>query len=106
MEAARPFVEIADKVVILSVAEDSNRGTFLRKAAICAFLAQSQHDRAAPEAGRTSFPSRSCWLPLVRQEADLLVMGGYGHSRVREVIFGGFTRHVLSGADLPILMAH
>ncbi len=33
-------------------------------------------------------------------------MGAYGHSRVREVIFGGFTRHVLTGADLPILMAH
>jgi len=39
-------------------------------------------------------------------QADVLVMGGYGHSRVREVIFGGFTRHVLKGADLPILMAH
>ena len=39
-------------------------------------------------------------------EADVLVMGGYGHSRVREVIFGGFTRRVLTGADLPILMAH
>jgi nucleotide-binding universal stress UspA family protein len=38
--------------------------------------------------------------------ADLLVMGGYGHSRMREVIFGGFTRHMLSGADLPILMVH
>jgi nucleotide-binding universal stress UspA family protein len=39
-------------------------------------------------------------------KADMLVMGGYGHSRVREVIFGGFTRRVLSHADLPVLMAH
>jgi nucleotide-binding universal stress UspA family protein len=38
--------------------------------------------------------------------ADLLVMGGYGHSRLREVIFGGFTRHVLSHAELPVLMTH
>ena len=38
--------------------------------------------------------------------ADLLVMGGYGHSRLREVIFGGFTRHVLAHADLPVLMTH
>jgi nucleotide-binding universal stress UspA family protein len=36
----------------------------------------------------------------------MLVMGGYGHSRTREVIFGGFTRHVLTDASLPILMAH
>jgi nucleotide-binding universal stress UspA family protein len=38
--------------------------------------------------------------------ADLLVMGGYSHSRVREVLFGGFTRRVLTAAELPVLMAH
>ena len=38
--------------------------------------------------------------------ADLLVMGGYGHSRVREVILGGVTRHVLEHAKLPVLIAH
>ena len=40
------------------------------------------------------------------ERADLLVMGGYGHSRVREVVFGGFTRRVLLHADLTVLMAH
>jgi nucleotide-binding universal stress UspA family protein len=39
-------------------------------------------------------------------KADLLVMGGYGHSRLRELIFGGFTRHVLNGVSLPVLLAH
>ena len=38
--------------------------------------------------------------------ATLLVMGGYGHARLREAVFGGFTRHVLAGADIPVLMAH
>lgn len=38
--------------------------------------------------------------------ADLVVMGGYGHSRVRELILGGVTRHVLGHAGLPVLMAH
>jgi len=36
----------------------------------------------------------------------LLVMGGYSHSRLRETIFGGFTRSVLNGVSLPVLMAH
>ena len=36
----------------------------------------------------------------------LLVMGGYSHSRWREMVFGGFTQHILRGADLPVLMAH
>lgn len=39
-------------------------------------------------------------------EADLLVMGAYGHSRVRELLLGGATRTVLESMTLPVLMAH
>lgn len=39
-------------------------------------------------------------------DADLLVMGGYGTSRLRELILGGVTRHVLNNATCPVLMAH
>lgn len=38
--------------------------------------------------------------------ADLLVMGAYGHSRVRELVLGGTTRTVLQSMTLPTLMAH
>jgi len=38
--------------------------------------------------------------------AGLLVMGGYGRTRLSELVLGGVTRHVLSHADLPVLMAH
>jgi nucleotide-binding universal stress UspA family protein len=41
-----------------------------------------------------------------RAGAGLLVIGGYGHSRLREMVLGGVTRHVFSHATLPILMAH
>jgi nucleotide-binding universal stress UspA family protein len=41
-----------------------------------------------------------------RVSADLLVMGAYSHSRLRELILGGVTRYVLQNADLPVLMAH
>jgi nucleotide-binding universal stress UspA family protein len=37
---------------------------------------------------------------------DLLVMGAYGHSRVRELVLGGATRTVLRSMTLPVLMAH
>jgi nucleotide-binding universal stress UspA family protein len=36
----------------------------------------------------------------------LLVMGAYGHSRLREMVLGGVTRHVLAEAELPVLMCH
>jgi len=38
--------------------------------------------------------------------ADLLVMGGYGRSRLRELVLGGFTRHILRHMTLPVLMSH
>jgi nucleotide-binding universal stress UspA family protein len=38
--------------------------------------------------------------------ADLIVMGGYGRSRLREIVFGGVTRKVLVEASLPVLMSH
>ncbi len=38
--------------------------------------------------------------------AGLIVMGAYGHSRFREAILGGATRHMLEVAEIPVLMAH
>jgi len=38
--------------------------------------------------------------------ADVLVMGAYGHSRLREFVFGGFTQRILKGADLPVFLFH
>ncbi len=39
-------------------------------------------------------------------DADLLVMGAYGHSRLREFILGGATKDLLSTPSLPILLSH
>jgi nucleotide-binding universal stress UspA family protein len=39
-------------------------------------------------------------------DADLLVMGCYGHSRFREIMLGGATRTILHSMTLPVLMAH
>jgi nucleotide-binding universal stress UspA family protein len=38
--------------------------------------------------------------------ADLIVIGAYGHSRVREIVLGGVTRHLLQHMTVPILMSH
>ena len=39
-------------------------------------------------------------------DADLVVMGCYGHSRLREFVFGGATRHFLQKMRVPVLMSH
>lgn len=38
--------------------------------------------------------------------ADMLVMGGYGHARFREVVLGGVTQTMLSNMTVPVLMSH
>jgi nucleotide-binding universal stress UspA family protein len=38
--------------------------------------------------------------------ADLLVMGGYGHSRLREFVLGGVTRSIFQSMTLPVLLSH
>ncbi len=43
---------------------------------------------------------------IADQDADLLVMGAYGHSRVREWIMGGTTRQIFTQMTVPVLMSH
>jgi nucleotide-binding universal stress UspA family protein len=38
--------------------------------------------------------------------ADLMVMGGYGHSRLREFVLGGVTRSIFQSMTLPVLLSH
>lgn len=40
------------------------------------------------------------------RDASMLALGAYTHSRVREVLLGGVTRHVVENARMPVLMAH
>lgn len=40
------------------------------------------------------------------RDADLIVMGGYGHSRLRELVMGGATRAMLQHMTVPVLMSH
>ena len=43
---------------------------------------------------------------MAEADADLLVMGCYGHSRLREILLGGVTRKILSSMTVPVLMSH
>ncbi|MGH6900708.1 MAG: universal stress protein [Geminicoccaceae bacterium] len=43
---------------------------------------------------------------IADQSSDLLVMGAYGHSRLRELVLGGVTRTILRDMTVPVLMAH
>jgi nucleotide-binding universal stress UspA family protein len=40
------------------------------------------------------------------ESVDLLVMGGYGHSRLRDFVLGGVTRGILATMTVPVLLSH
>lgn len=58
----------------------------------------------APAAGRST--GDALLAHATQSGADLLVMGGYGHARWRELLLGGATRAVLAHAGLPVLFSH
>ncbi|OOG38717.1 universal stress protein UspA [Rhodanobacter sp. C05] len=54
-----------------------------------------------------SIEAGKCLLQKAHEvRADLLVMGAYGHSRIRERVLGGATRYVMANADIPVFMQH
>lgn len=103
--AAMPFIEMAQHVIIFVVEEQIELGEKssgrLRNA--LSWHGPSVSVQRLPQDGG---PPVETLLAAVDGKADLLVMGAYGHSRLREVIFGGFTRRILNGINLPVLMAH
>ena len=105
LTAASFLLAKAQKVIILSVAEESGDGARLSAEHLAGQLAW-QGIKAEIRMGTA--PTVSTTQSLVEMAydcgADLLVMGAYGHNRVREFIFGGVTRELLATGALPLFM--
>jgi len=103
VQAALPFLAAAQKVVILSATEEA---TDQDPEGLQTYLAW-HGIRASVEKLKPRGDIGPALLAAAEKAgSDLLVMGAYGHSRVRQMILGGVTRHVLGHAAIPVLMAH
>ena len=106
---ALPLLKSADKVALLCVVggdADGESGQ-LPGAEIAASLARhgvkvTVRKTMADEIGVAD----EILARLADEGSDLLVMGAYGHSRLREMVFGGVTRHILRHMTVPTLMSH
>ena len=58
------------------------------------------------EKAEPGHPDERIIAAVERTNADLLVMGAYGHSRLREFVFGGVTRHIARHMTVPTLFSH
>jgi nucleotide-binding universal stress UspA family protein len=54
----------------------------------------------------TSLVADTLLAQIARLDADLLIMGAYGHSRLREMMLGRVTRDILRNMNVPVLMSH
>lgn len=102
---ALPFLKRAEKVTILSANPD--KGDDVPGADIAVYL--SEHNIEA-SAGKTVSDSVDVGDILLNDVAeggyDFVVMGAYGHSRLRELILGGVTHHLLGHMTVPVLFSH
>ena len=107
VSAAIPFLQLAKKVEVVSVDRDAGK----RKASQAEVLAYLRCHGIAATAQVVAPELRSVGDTLLaaagEHESGLLVMGAYSHSRLREMLLGGATRHVLKHATArPVLLAH
>ena len=98
---ALPILKRAERVIILLV-DSEDRGEH-----VAAWLVR--HGVKAAVKRDTAGDSDVGEIILSRaadQDADLIVMGLYGHSRMREWVWGGASRTLLAGMTVPLLVAH
>lgn len=106
---ALPLIEHADVVEILAVNPSERRGEESFTPGDDLALALSRHGIKAETATSATSEIKvgdELLSRLADKGCDLLVMGCYGHSRIRETLFGGATRHLLAHMTVPVLMSH
>jgi nucleotide-binding universal stress UspA family protein len=113
-EAARavadslPLLKSADKVHLISVTEGSeDASAAMSDEDIRQALIRHGVNVQASRAMATEFTvGEEIRVRAIDLQADMIVMGCYGHSRLREYALGGVTRHMLREMTIPVLFSH
>lgn len=103
--AAMPFLKRASRVDVVSVASAFVPGPsgdeLVRNFKAHGITAESRHIAVGNKQAGEIFLEEAQGM-----KADLLIKGAYTQSRLRQMIFGGATRHVILNANIPVLLAH
>jgi nucleotide-binding universal stress UspA family protein len=112
-EAARavtnaiPFLKLADKVYVMTVQPKASENESIATEQIVQYLSRHGVGVEVEESHGVEIGVANELLSRASDlSVDLLVMGCYGHSRVREWILGGATRTILESMTIPVLMSH
>jgi nucleotide-binding universal stress UspA family protein len=104
---AIPILQRAAKVTVLSVDPGDRTDRRVPGADIALHLARHGINAEAAQTPGANIGIGDVLLSYASDRgADLIVMGAYGHSRIREMVLGGTTRHLLQHMTVPVLMSH
>ena len=102
---AMPLLRKSEKVTVLQVEEGMVPGPTANDATI-----HLRRNGINAEALNVEAGSRTAGEAVLEEaeklNADLLIKGAYTRSRIRQMIFGGITSHILDAAEMPVLMCH
>jgi nucleotide-binding universal stress UspA family protein len=106
LAGAMPILQKCGRVEVVTIAPEGQSVEELPGFNITRHLARHGVNAELRQIGPADDIGGAILAHATNSGADFLVMGGYGHSRVREFIFGGTTRQILSSMTLPVLMVH
>lgn len=104
---ALPILRRAKAVRVVTITQEKTINTQRSSAELIKHLSYHGIESVVEEekaAGRTIGQALEEWATA--HQIDLLVMGAYGHSRLRDFILGGATKAVISSPKLPVLLSH
>jgi nucleotide-binding universal stress UspA family protein len=106
---AMPFIEAAESVHIAMVDPETGEDAHGEEPGADLAAALAHHRMpvtvdALPSAGHSI--AERLLTHAAECGTDLIVMGGYGHWRLRESLFGGVTRDMIRQSEVPLLLAH
>lgn len=99
-----PILKTAKRVIVLTVDGWEVEGP--PGEALAHSLARSGVAAEAMTLGGDSSPGQAILEHVRALGGDLLIKGAYTQSRLRQMIFGGATRHIIANASIPVLIAH
>ena len=102
---AMPILQRAKRVLVLTIEVPSVPGP---GGALLARMLRRHgvEAEALPVEQRAANEGPAILKRATEHKADLIIKGGYTQSRLRQMIFGGATSHILAQADVPVFMAH
>jgi nucleotide-binding universal stress UspA family protein len=103
---ALPFLTQAEEVLVITVVEEDEQLHGLPDTALADALDRHGVKVAISKVARTKSAADEIRDHSHANQSELLVLGAYGHSRFRELAFGGVTRDILKRMTIPVLFSH